>query len=51
MNLLLIILIVILLLGGGYGYSNRAEWGVAPVGGIGMVLLIIVILCLCGVFR
>ena len=44
MTILLIVLIILLLGGGGYGYSRRADWGYAPVGGLGTVLLIIILL-------
>lgn len=46
MSILLIILLVLLLGGGGWGYN--AGWGVAPMGGIGLLLLIVVILALTG---
>ncbi len=44
--LIVIILIILLLGGGGYGY--RAGWGGAPVGGIGLVILILIILLRAG---
>jgi hypothetical protein len=49
MGLLEIILIVILLmalLGGGYGYSRRANWGVAPSGGLGLIVVILLVILL-----
>ena len=44
MGLLEIVLIVVLILavfGGGYGYTRRADWGVGPSGGLGLVVLIL----------
>ena len=51
MTLLIIILLVLLLAGGGYGYSRRSDWGYAPVGGIGTILLILLLLWFFGVIR
>jgi hypothetical protein len=44
---LVIIGILFLLVGGGYGY--RAGWSGAPVGGLVLVALILIILLLLGV--
>ena len=49
MGLLEIVLIVIIILavfGGGYGYSRRADWGVAPSGGLGLVVVILLVILL-----
>ena len=51
MTILLIVLLVLLLGGGGYGYSRRSDWGYAPVGGIGTILLILILLWAFGVIR
>lgn len=50
-TILLIVLLLILLGGGGYGYSRRADWGYAPVGGIGTIILILILLWVFGVIR
>lgn len=44
MDLLLLILIIVLLFGGGYGYTRRADWGPAPVGILGVILIVILLL-------
>lgn len=49
MGLLEIILIVILIMalfGGGYGYSRRADWGVAPSSALGLVVVILLVILL-----
>lgn len=51
MTILLIILIVLLLSGSGYGYSRRSDWGYAPVGGLGTILLILILLWAFGVIH
>lgn len=51
MTLLLIIVIVLLLGGGGYGYSRRADWGYAPAGGLGTILLILILLWAFGIIH
>jgi len=46
MGLLEIILIVVLLMaffGGGYGYTRRSDWGVAPSGIGGLLVLILIV--------
>ena len=45
---LLIIILIILLIGGG-GYGLRSGWGGAPVGGIGLVVVILIVLLVMGV--
>ncbi len=47
MGLLEIILIVVILLalfGGGYGYNRRSDWGMAPFGGAGLLVIILLVL-------
>jgi hypothetical protein len=51
MTILLIVLIILLLGGGGYGYSRRSDWGYAPVGGLGTILIILLVLWALGVIR
>ncbi len=46
-TLIVIILILLLLGGGGYGY--RAGWGGGPVGGIGLIVLVLIVLLVMGV--
>ena len=50
-TILLIIVIVLLLGGGGYTYSRRADWGYAPAGGLGTILIILLLLWVFGVIR
>ena len=45
---LLIIIVILLLLGGG-GYGYRAGWGGGPVGGIGLIIVVLIPLALTGV--
>ena len=40
----LIIVLILVLIGGVPVWQNRGDWGNGPVGGIGLVLLIVVIL-------
>jgi hypothetical protein len=52
MTLIILIVVLVLLFGGtGYGYSRRSDWGYAPVGGLGTILLILVLLWAFGVIR
>jgi hypothetical protein len=44
LEIILLIIIIIALLGGGFGYSRRADWGVAPSGILGLVVLILVVI-------
>jgi len=46
LEFILIIIIVIALLGGGFGFSRRADWGVAPSGILGLVVLILLVILL-----
>lgn len=48
---MIIVLLIVLLLFGGFGYSRRDDWGLAPVGGIGTILVILLILYLLGYMR
>jgi hypothetical protein len=51
MDLLILLVIILLLFGGGYSYNRRADWGYAPVGGLGFILLVIVLLYFFGHHR
>jgi hypothetical protein len=51
MTILIIVVLVLLLGGTGYGYSRRSDWGYAPVGGLGTILLILILLWAFGVIR
>ncbi len=52
MTLIILIVVLLILFGGtGYGYSRRSDWGYAPVGGLGTILLILVLLWAFGVIR
>jgi hypothetical protein len=46
LEIILIVIILMALLGGGYGYSRRADWGVAPSGGLGLVVVILLVILL-----
>jgi hypothetical protein len=46
---ILIILLILLLLGALPAWPYSREWGYAPTGGIGLLLIIILILVLTGV--
>jgi hypothetical protein len=46
LEIILIVIIIMALFGGGYGYSRRADWGVAPSGGLGLVVLILLVILL-----
>jgi hypothetical protein len=50
-SLLVVIVLIILLIGAlpTWGYSR--SWGYRPMGGIGLILLIVLVLWLLGVFR
>jgi hypothetical protein len=50
-SLLVVIVLIILLIGAlpTWGYSR--SWGYRPMGGIGVILLIVLVLWLLGVFR
>ena len=50
MGLILLIILVILLLGAIPRWPHSRNWGYAPSGGIGLILLIVVILYLLRVF-
>jgi uncharacterized membrane protein len=51
LSLLVVIVLVILVIGAlpTWGYSR--SWGYRPMGGLGLVLLIVIVLWLLGVFR
>lgn len=51
MSLLVVIILVLLLIGAlpTWGYSR--SWGYRPVGGLGVIVLIFIVLWLLGVFR
>lgn len=51
MSLLVVIILVLLLVGAlpTWGYSR--SWGYRPVGGLGVIVLIFIVLWLLGVFR
>ena len=46
LEIILLIVIILALFGGGYGYSRRADWGVGPSGGLGLVVLILLVILL-----
>ena len=48
MRLVIIIILVLLLLGALPTWSYSANWGYYPMGGLGLVLLIVIILALLG---
>jgi hypothetical protein len=50
MGLILLILLIILLFGAVPAWPHSRNWGYAPSGGIGLVLLIVLILLLLHVF-
>ena len=50
MGLILLIILVILLLGAIPRWPHSRNWGYAPSGGIGLILLIVLILYLLRVF-
>jgi hypothetical protein len=45
---ILVIFLILALLGAVPRWSHSREWGYAPTGGIGLVLLIVVVLVLLG---
>jgi hypothetical protein len=45
---ILIVILVLALLGALPRWSHSREWGYAPTGGVGLILLIVVILLLLG---
>ncbi len=44
MGIILVILVVLLILGGLPTWRHSKDWGYAPVGGLGVLLLVLVIL-------
>ena len=48
MNTILLVILILLLLGALPTWPHSANWGYAPSGGLGLVLLILVILLLTG---
>ena len=50
MGLILLILLVLLLLGAIPSWPHSRNWGYAPSGGIGLILVIVLILVLMRVF-
>jgi hypothetical protein len=48
MNTILIVVLVLLLVGALPTWPHSANWGYAPSGGLGLVLLILVILAVTG---
>jgi hypothetical protein len=46
LEIILIVVIILALFGGGYGYSRRADWGVGPSGGLGLIVLILLVILL-----
>jgi uncharacterized protein DUF3309 len=48
MNTILLVILILLLLGVLPTWPHSANWGYAPSGGLGLVLLILVILWLTG---
>ena len=45
---ILIIVLVVMLLGALPRWSHSANWGYAPSGGLGLILLVIIVLLLMG---
>ena len=45
---ILIVILVLALLGGLPRWSHSRDWGYAPTGGVGLILVIVVILLLLG---
>ena len=45
---ILIILLVLLLVGAVPGWSHSRQWGYAPSGGVGLILVIVLILMFSG---
>lgn len=48
-RVLLIVLLVLILIGVLPVWPHAAAWGYYPAGGLGLVLLILIILVICGV--
>jgi hypothetical protein len=48
MNTILLVILILLLVGALPTWPHSANWGYAPSGGLGLVLLILVILWLTG---
>jgi len=46
LEVVLIVLVILFLLGGGYGYQRRTDWGNAPVGVFGLLVVILVVILL-----
>ena len=44
LEIILLIVIILALFGGGYGYSRRSDWGSAPVGGAGLLVIVLLVL-------
>jgi hypothetical protein len=51
MSTILIIIIVLLLLGAFPVWNYNSSWGYGPVGGLGLLLLVVIILMLTGTIR
>jgi hypothetical protein len=49
MGLVLLVLLIVLCLGGLPTWNHSREWGYAPSGGLGTILVIVVVLMLLGV--
>lgn len=45
---ILIIVLLLMLVGAFPSWSHSANWGYAPVGGLGLVLIVVVVLLLMG---
>ncbi|MBA3964517.1 MAG: DUF3309 domain-containing protein [Nitrospirales bacterium] len=48
MNTILLVILLLLLVGAFPAWPHSANWGYAPSGGLGLVLLILIILWLTG---
>ncbi len=48
MNTILLVILILLLVGAFPAWPHSANWGYAPSGGLGLVLVILVILWLTG---
>ena len=48
MSTILLVILILLLVGALPTWSHSANWGYAPSGGLGLVLLVLVILLLTG---
>ena len=43
LEIILLVVIILALFGGGYGYSRRSDWGSAPFGGVGLLVIVLLV--------